>query len=254
MSKRSLPVLLVFIAVLSVCAGEPWLNKPYQSWDKKDVHKILSDSPWAETVQVDAFWRRNNPESMRSTGAAGGLRAPTTPNNPSGPLSSDASQSSPGQPSAAMLGREAYAPVVVRWASSVTSRAAAAQQKMLQGGISPGQVDAAVALEPGQYEIVLVFDPIVGLPPASDTEMGDAAFLTLKPSGARLQASHVQIRDFPRSVGGEVGFYFSKNRENGEPLISPDQTEAQFQLQAGKVVVRATFQLRKMRTKNGPDY
>ena len=231
-------------AVSAAAAGEPWLTKPYQSWDKKDVRKILTDSPWAQTVQTIAPWQNG------FAGRSG--RGPTTPNYPSGPMSSDPSQSAPGMPSAATLA-SGYVPVVIRWASSATERAAVAQQQMLRGVMTPAQVDSAVAQQPEEYEIVAVFDANPGLPPITEDQLEAAASLKLKPSGREVEAIRVKIREAEKGSGGEVSFYFPKRDANGEPLISPVQSEAQFECQAGRMSLRANFQLQKMRTKDGLD-
>src|SRR5215470_250614 len=48
----SLPLLVS--AVLA--KDEPWKGKPYDQWDKKDVQRIFTDSPWARVVTVTRTW------------------------------------------------------------------------------------------------------------------------------------------------------------------------------------------------------
>jgi len=252
--RSRLAVVLVLAFALGVSAGEPWLSKPYQAWDKKDIHKILNNSPWAQTVQILAPWQRTS-QVGRFPGGGPGSRAPGLPEYPSGPAASDASQPAPGSPGAAgsREGRAPYAPIVVRWASSATSRAAAAREKALAGLLRPGEVDEEVARQPEEYEVVLVFDPVLDLPPAGKFELEENAFLALKPSGRRIAASRVEIRGNPGGYGGEVSFYFPRSGEDGKPQISADQNEVRFQSDAGGMAVRANFQLQKMVSKNRLD-
>ncbi len=252
MFKRWTILLLVSVVVLGVCADEPWLSKPYQSWSQKDIHKILNNSPWAQTVQIMAPWLRTS-EVAHFPGPRTGGRAPGEPDYPSGPAASDASQPSPGLPPGATLARAPYAPVVVRWASSATSRAAVAQQKALEGLVRPGEVDDLIARQPEEYEIVLVFDAIVGLPPAGEVALQENALLTLKPSGRKIPASRAEIRGLAGSYGGEVSFYFPRNGEDARPQISPGESEAQFRCAAGGMVASANFQLQRMRSRTGLD-
>ena len=243
---------LALAAALSLSAGEPWISKPYQSWDQKDVRKILNSSPWAQTVQIMAPWQRTSRVAEFSGRGPVG-RAPGEPDYPSGPAASDASQPSPGLPPGATLARAPYAPVVVRWASSSTARIAAAREKALEGLLRAGEVDEEAARKPEEYEIVLVFDAVLGMPPVRRFEMEENAFLTLKPSGRRIAASRVEVRGNAGSNGGEVSFYFPRYGEDGRPQISPEQTEVQFQCEAGGMVALAKFQPQKMLSKSGLD-
>jgi len=251
MFRRSRPAVFLLTVALNVSAGasvaadEPWLSKPYPEWDKKDIRRILNDSPWAQTVQVMSPWGTGSETGRTGRGLA--------PNYPSGPLSSDTSQSAPGQPSATALARDAYSPVVIRWASAVTTRAAVAQQKVSQGVMTAVQAATWLAEPLDNYEIVAAFAAVPGLPPVTDSELKAGASLRLKPSGLRLQIVRVEIHEASDSNAREVSFIFERNGEGGRPLISSDQAEAQFLCEVGRIALRANFRLQKMRTKNGID-
>src|SRR5579862_4152677 len=87
MRKLFLAVTFLSVAALAWAGDTPWKDKPYDQWDQKDVTKILSDSPWAKTLRVDATWKSGNGPSANGANGAKGMNAPTTPQagtNPGG--------------------------------------------------------------------------------------------------------------------------------------------------------------------------
>src|SRR5579883_3075313 len=44
--------LLLFTISLTLWAADFWQTKSFTDWDEKEVHKILTDSPWAKKLLV----------------------------------------------------------------------------------------------------------------------------------------------------------------------------------------------------------
>ena len=50
----ALLVLLVLLGSAGLRAADFWEKKEYKKWKPKDVHKMLTKSPWAQNVSLDA--------------------------------------------------------------------------------------------------------------------------------------------------------------------------------------------------------
>ena len=58
MKKSILLALLVLLSGAGLRAADFWEKKEYKQWKPKDVHKILTKSPWAQNVSLDAMRMR----------------------------------------------------------------------------------------------------------------------------------------------------------------------------------------------------
>ncbi len=54
MKKSILLALLVLLSGAGLRAADFWEKKEYKQWKPKDVHKMLTKSPWAQNVSLDA--------------------------------------------------------------------------------------------------------------------------------------------------------------------------------------------------------
>ncbi len=41
-------------------AGDPWKDKSYDQWTQADLETVMFRSPWAQTVQVETSWKKDN--------------------------------------------------------------------------------------------------------------------------------------------------------------------------------------------------
>ena len=55
MKKSILLALLVLLSGAGLRAADFWEKKEYKQWKPKDVHKMLTKSPWAQNVSLDAM-------------------------------------------------------------------------------------------------------------------------------------------------------------------------------------------------------
>jgi hypothetical protein len=242
--------LSIFLLAAAAAADEPWLDKSYRSWNQKDVHKILNDSPWAQNVQAMAPWLR------RTTVAQFPRRRPgdTAPGETDYPtdVASDASQPY-GLPPGAAIANAPHATFLIRWGSAKTVRAAEAREAILRGRMQPGEADETLKQEPSEYELVLVVNPSIGLPEHDEFKLQEGARLRGTSTKEDVLATRAKIEESPDGKSIEVHFYFPKRTSAGNPSLSPDETEVEFECSVGGSSIRATFHPQKMRTEAGPD-
>ena len=58
MKKYILPALLLLLGSAGLRAADFWEKKEYKQWKPKDVHKMLTKSPWAQNVSLDPMRMR----------------------------------------------------------------------------------------------------------------------------------------------------------------------------------------------------
>jgi hypothetical protein len=252
------PVLLA-VAFVAAAGGDPWKSKPYQQWDSKDIHRILSDSPWARIVRVSAPWRGRKPAASQS---------PSQPSSqPPGTASS--SGMSPGSygsntaraPRAGNEGDEAgeesgtaQAAFLVRWNSSRVVREAALRDAILAGKMKESDADRLLAQPAPVYDVFVTGHDMAPFAGADEKELKSHAFLVTRKSRKSIPAAAVQI------IRGQDGtsviallFSFPRKEPDGEPGIAPDEKGVEFQLTQGDLSLRFTFEPQKMADSQGMD-
>src|SRR5579864_5354751 len=159
MSKRILGLLTSLLFVALAYAGDVWKAKPYKQWEEKDVRKILMDSPWVKTANVDANWRKSGgggdvagqlPQGSStpapSGGGGGGMYG--------GPVGGAGGYGSGSGSAGGMGGPQASeADFLIRWSSSRTMREAVARSYVLRGSMKEDDADKALAEEPAEYQV-----------------------------------------------------------------------------------------------------
>ena len=73
MKKSILPALLLFLGSTGIQAADFWKEKEYKQWKTKEVHRMLTKSPWAQTRggRVEAI--AGNPNGSPQRGIPVGL-------------------------------------------------------------------------------------------------------------------------------------------------------------------------------------
>src|SRR5262249_50740878 len=67
-------VSLSFLAALALAKDEPWKGKPYDQWDKRDLERIFTDSPWSRVVAVTRSWTPISAKDLPEKPLSGGSR------------------------------------------------------------------------------------------------------------------------------------------------------------------------------------
>src|SRR5262249_57120942 len=71
-SRKYLFLVPASLALLGA-AGQPWKDKAVVDWNDDDTRQVLSDSPWAKTVQSSIDPSGGNGQRSRGTGRGGGI-------------------------------------------------------------------------------------------------------------------------------------------------------------------------------------
>jgi hypothetical protein len=72
MGRTVLLSAIALSAALLATEGPAWKDKPVGEWSEDDTKQVLSDSPWAKTVQPE-IERTNNSGQRRGMGRGGGI-------------------------------------------------------------------------------------------------------------------------------------------------------------------------------------
>ena len=238
-SKRgvTLFVLFSFLAAAVLAKDEPWKGKPYDQWDKKDVQRIFTDSPWARVVTVTRTWLPITGKDLPQDMISGGSRQLSTQIEKSNESSTGGELN-----------------INVYWASSKVMRAAAARKSELFDGKK--DVDAAkYASEPQEeYQIVVQSTDMAPFIRHDEKSFQASATLQMKKNKVKLSPSHVHYeRDATGALVTAAVFYFPKKTAVGAPTIAPDEKTAEFSCKLEGTVLQTSFDLQKMTDSAGPD-
>jgi hypothetical protein len=224
--RKTLPVLLAVLA-LAAWAEDPWKSKPPAEWTKKEVDKVLNDSPWAQVVIAPASWARIGGEKWEVGPSPSGVRIgkATVQVNP------DRSDE---------MGR-----FVLLWESSRTVREALAREAQLRG--LSGQPYSRPKEDKEHHVLVLVWDPFVlQVPKATEAEAASSSSLKPRMRNAEFPPDRVEYRrDWHGRLQG-VAFYFPRKTAGGRALIDGDEDRVDFAWHVGAAVLHARFNPRKM--------
>jgi hypothetical protein len=252
MSKKMLGVLaLVMFAAVAVYANDVWKDKDYQSWDQKDVDKILKDSPWTRTVQfggggsgaIDAPFTAtgdaaHNDNASGSSGGGGG---------------SGRSRNSAIAGTGAMQGAGQEMNFTISWYSSRTIREALERRRELSGGAPNEDTKKNMTAELGTYQVLIRANNL-GLFGKDADALKASSYLMLKSTKDKILPSNVTIEKGQNDKPIAVLYEFPKKTAAGEPAIGPNEKAVEFFTQAGKTPVKVSFDITKMSDKQGADY
>jgi hypothetical protein len=240
-------IAILIVAVVAGAGGEPWKSKPYQQWDEKDVMAVLQTSPWAKVgVAASGAWRPMGtaPADTSNLGVAGSasdkshVSAGVTSNQPGG-LEKEID-----------AGAQTYN---VFWWSSRTIREAAERRAVLKGATTQEEADKVVAVSPDTYQILVNAVNMATFANRGEAAFKETAFLELKKTKQKVSPTSVI---FQKGADGKVVgaiFNFPKKASNGEPLISPDEKEIDFNLRIADTWVRTFFNPKQMADSQGVD-
>ncbi len=244
-------VSILVLAVLVWAGGDPWKTKPYTQWDEKDVQAVLQTSPWAKAnVSAAGAWHPDGTtaaDSVQGTGSpAGGI---------SGKSGSTSDGALPGQTGGTEKNMNAGPQVYsIFWWSSRTIRQAAARNAVLHGTATPEQAEQMLASEPEFYQVDVNGRNMYIFQKRGEDAFKDAAFIELKkPSKRKINpVSVVFQKDANGNVTGAV-FNFPKKDASGEPTISSDEKEIDFNLRIADAWIRVAFNPKQMVDSKGQD-
>jgi hypothetical protein len=236
---RRAPATLAALVALALHAGpvaaaQVW-ERPPAEWSARDLRKILSDSPWAQTISTRAVWRTPGYEGAETTERMGAGRVP---------VDDGISPAEPGLPP-----RRGEEPVhlVLRWASSWTIRAAEAAEA---GNPPPEHRPDRRFTE---IELVLYPDITYGFPQFRVAELQQNTWLAPRSTGERITPARLEVRRERDGSVRSISFFFRRVNADGESWLRPDEPQLEFVARVGLASFRARFQPRRMQRGGAPD-
>lgn len=231
--------LLAVVMATVAFAGDVWKDKPFESWDQKDVQKVLDDSPWAKRVEFAPM--PSAQDSGATVGQPGGSGSIA---DRSGRRGSD-----PNAPSPA--GRALV--YIARWYSSRTIREGMVRAAELQG-TAEAEAKKPLDATPAGYEIMLLGGDLSSFSQAPE-ELQKLAYLEAKKTKQKLAPANVTaLKDETGRRIVAVVFAFQKKSADGQPTIAPDEKNVDFIAQVPRFTLKFHFDLAKMEDKQGADW
>ncbi len=245
LSRLLIPAFLcTLLAAFSAWAGDPWKEKPYTAWSKKEVKKILTDSPWAVVISVPPTWTRVGGEGAEAGPGDIRIGRPDT--------RTDVER---GDPTRDPAGWNQNARLTMRWASAKVMRAARLREAQLAGEQLEGSAEEFLAREPEDHLLILEWDPMVLFTRSKAEAIQEHTKLHIKSTGAEIRPRRVRIRNREGSEPPSIVFHFEKlDRATGQPIIPADETAVEFVWYLGPTVISAKFDPSKMVTREGRDW
>jgi hypothetical protein len=267
MRKTILLLISVSSATLLIAAPS-WQKKDFSQWTADDAKKILSDSPWAKTVQVltgktTAEMQQPSSNAPGNTissakrylisptpdgygvgtpqmnGSSGGGAQSQQSQQPQGGGAAGTGQPGQGPQAGAEPAAPQGVPVVVDWESAVPVRLA--ELKLKSGGSQPSQADIEQAKKPvDSYMVALVGVP--GAPKqGEEQELASSATITAK-GKQPIQATSAKEQAMTGGTRAII-FTFPKTQQ-----ITDDDKSVQFQEKKGALPsdVKQSFKLKDM--------
>lgn len=240
--SRALAVsLLILFLGLSVLAAESWRTKPYEKWTRKDIDKILNDSPWTKVITIPwyPYLNGDSPEYHQKIQIG---KVPYDPaNNP--------------WPSAGKSTAQPEGVFLLRWNSALTVRRALYREEVRRGADPDGAARRHLHPDPASFELALIAVGGTFLPPVEPDRLVANTYLELMPSGHKIAATDVQIRA-PVGPDRQLAYLFRFPRldETGNPVISTGTSEVEFFSQVGVRIFVTKFRPDKMVGRDGADY
>ncbi len=250
MRKRAASLVAAALMVaIATYASDPWMDKDPQSWDVKDVQRILQDSPWSHKVQFGMSSGGAVPGTV--TGTAGQAHPETGPDNHGGitGLETGIAGTTVNVPTGSTRPETDFS---ISWVSSRTVREAQARKREL-GGVPPNIARKDLATPADDYEVMVASSDMTALTKGSEEELKAHTALILKSTKANVSPSGVILQKGPTGRLAAIIFVFAKKVGNGDPAFAPDEKGADFVTQAGKTKLKVSFDFTKMKDKQGLD-
>jgi hypothetical protein len=228
-------LVLLFLASLALASDPPWMGKPYQQWDDKDLQRVFTDSPWARKATITRTWAAPTQKELA--------------NNPQlSPAGRGTASSGSGTDSAGSdLTFDIY------WASSRVMRAASARRSILHGGKTDVDVDKYASQPQEEYQVVIQSEDMTPFARHDEKFFQANSFLEPKKSKQKIAPSHVVYeRDEKSQLIAAAVFFFPRKAASGEPTIGSDEKGVEFSCKIEGATLRVNFEPQKMVDHEGP--
>lgn len=243
----ALPFALLLAAGLVWADKKPWMSKPYDAWNDKDIQSILTQSPWVQTTTIRRTWLEVSEKDAPPVLINGGVRS----------WPADAPNLQGASPAVTIRESESSQRgelnVYVSWDSSRVMRAALARQSVLRGEIKESDVEPYARTVLQEYSLVLSMADMTPFVKNDEQFFQRQAFLEMRTRGRELSPSHVLYQRDAKGTLKQVVFFFPKTDSSGEPTITPDEKDVEFKCKIGDSSLHVGFSPQKMTDQAGPD-
>lgn len=241
--KRGLLVAATVLVAVNVWAGDPW-QKSYKQWDASDVRKILNDSPWSKTVEIERRLSLQTPAGAPKLAGAPGVN-------------DEDEQGEPGDDDRGRGGPERKkddAKFRIRWLSSRTLGEASVRGQVLQGKIPETDADKYLPPPALDYELALVGVDMSPFQKMDESTLQKKTYLIAKKSKQNVIACQVEIvRGSDGKRINAIVFHFPKQSPSGQALVTADEKELKFVTRTETIEIKASFELERMIDPQGMD-
>ena len=248
MRARTWIAVAAGVAVLAAGAraGDPWKEKKFTAWNEKDIRKVMTDSPWARDVRVDAGWKIG-----AKTGA------------PSGAGSNDPSYTSGGGTAAAQpkiarvsgLDGRPEAIFFVRWMSSRVIRGVLLRNQITRGQIQAAQAEKLLEESPPTYWLEVSGEDMTPFKGLAEKTLADKTQLKSPAWQEPLKPFRVGIVQNPQDKSViSVQFHFPRQKPDGSTFITGNEKYVEFVCATEHAALKAKFEMAKMRDAGGNDW
>ena len=254
MKKSILLALLVLLGSAGLRAADFWKEKEYKQWKPKNVHKMLTKSPWAQNVSLDAMRMRRealaniegDPDQPQGGGGGAGAADP-----PSGSVGSGggfgAPSGGPGFSGPGLAGRRPGAGrqgpppinVTVRWASALPVKQAIIRSRY-PGDFEESEKDKQLLnMKDEQYVVLLSGLPSRMARALKNTDRIKQMTALHRKKKDPIPASSVEV--LPRDQFLEIFLFFPRTE-----AIALEDKDVELRSQVGPFKIKRKFKLKNM--------
>lgn len=250
MSKKLLFLIAAGLLAAAAYASDAWKDKDFQTWDQKDVQKILTDSPWARKFQSGGA----GPGGMRGGGSPN--MQPVGSPGPGGGMADSPghSENSGGSGQQGQgRGQSRQMDLTVTWNSSRTIREALARKQEL-AGTPPDVARKELSQEPTDYAVEVSGANLMAFGRIQQDDLKANSYLMSKTTKEKVAPANVTIQRGSDGKPAAIIFHFARVTDSGGSTIAKNEKGVEFSTQAGSTQVKVQFDLSKMMDKQGTDY
>lgn len=261
MKKSILLALLVLLSGAGLRAADFWEKKEYKQWKPKDVHKMLTKSPWALNVSLDAMRMRREafenieggPDQPQGGGgrdaglSGGGGASPPGSSVGSGGGLGPSGGGGPGFSGPGLGGRRPGAGrrgpppinVTVRWASALPVKQAIIRSRY-PGDFEESEKDKQLLnLKDEQYVVLLSGLPSRMARALKNTDRIKQMTALHRKKKDPIPASSVEV--LPRDQFLEIFLFFPRTE-----AIALEDKDVELRTQVGPFKIKRKFKLKNM--------
>ncbi len=225
--------VMAFLFMLVFCASatfgqEFWEKKDYSQWTQDEIRKLISNSPWAKDVTINA---------AAVTGPARG--APVTDVEDTGGAGAGRGRGGRGRGGAgAGGGGEVLLTLNISWRSALPLKKALLKSRQLANVPVPPELQEGLTREESNYIVVLSGIP---LPMARAFQNPDQLKQSVLKRGRKQPIALAGVEFQPRTQSVDFIFVFPK-----ADRITEDDKEIEVVLKLGQIEAKRKFNLKEM--------